>query len=663
MPQPARRNLTLRLAVALLALALTIPATAGNTEQRHAFRHALKAARNGHVWRTEAKGLQDYSLYPWLPAAEMEHNLHEADTAHVQAYLDRYAGMVPAQDLRRHYLHELFRRKDWSGFLQLYRPDTGTALQCKALRARLKQGETLDFEADIATLWDHAYLPNACTPVQKWAHKQGLLTRQRLWHRIDKAVDAGRASTVSWLAKWLHGADHEHAQHLAKALRAPVSAAAGADTWPDTTRNRQAATLALKKMAPGHPHQAANRWSQLRSHYSFSDAQTHAIRAATALYAGVDFDDDALDQLAGLPSAAQTDATRAWRVRVALVRKDWKKALQALNALTDEQKNTGEWRYLRARVQAKLGHEDKARKLYQRQAQEPTYYGFLAADRADLPYALCPRNADPANTLDLAHKPALQRAFELYAVDMYHDARRVWSRAMADADTTTQHAAAYLATRRGWYDRAIRTFNHGDLKRLYTQRFPLAHENRIETQSADAGIDTAWALGIIRAESAWMPDAHSGADARGLMQLLPTTARRVSRRHHIKLSDGLYDPDTNIALGTHYLAHVASRFDGAPYLATAAYNAGPSRVDQWRNARPDLAPDLFVATIPYHETRHYVMRVLAYSVIYDWRLHGTAAPLEQRLPHAGDTYAPPDDHTPRKQVKCPASDAASDANT
>ena len=174
-------------------------------------------------------------------------------------------------------------------------------------------------------------------------------------------------------------------------------------------------------------------------------------------------------------------------------------------------------------------------------------------------------------------------------------------------------------------------------------------------QAQQAGIEPAWAYGILRAESAWRSDAHSGADARGLMQLLPATASAVAGRHGLDWAGGnsLYDPATNIALGTRYLAEMAARFNGSPWLASAAYNAGPNRVDQWLDARRQLAPDLFVATIPFKETREYVARVMAFSVIYDWRLHGNAVPLAIRMGPINQPFMLPDANTTRRPVNCP----------
>jgi soluble lytic murein transglycosylase len=103
---------------------------------------------------------------------------------------------------------------------------------------------------------------------------------------------------------------------------------------------------------------------------------------------------------------------------------------------------------------------------------------------------------------------------------------------------------------------------------------------------------------------------------------------------------------------------MADRYDGSPWLASAAYNAGPDPVGRWLVARDTLEPDFFIETIPYKETRDYVSRVLAFSVIYDWRLHGSVLPLVSRLPRIGQAYSAPGADAARKAVVCPATPAS-----
>ena len=77
-------------------------------------------------------------------------------------------------------------------------------------------------------------------------------------------------------------------------------------------------------------------------------------------------------------------------------------------------------------------------------------------------------------------------------------------------------------------------------------------------------------------------------------------------------------------------------------------------MNRWLAARAKLEPDFFIETIPYRETREYVSRILAFSVIYDWRLNQRVIPLSARMPRIGEAYAPPTDASLRKAVICPA---------
>ncbi|HJU26875.1 MAG TPA: transglycosylase SLT domain-containing protein, partial [Rhodanobacteraceae bacterium] len=443
------------------------------------------------------------------------------------------------------------------------------------------------------------------------------------------------------------------ALRLAAALRDPAGLLAQADKLSDDPRTRQALALALAGYARRHDDKAQAAWQKLSTRFAFDTEQRYRILNALALYSATDFDDGALAKLASLPPAAQTDDTREWRVRVAIAKGDWTAAQSAIAALTPDEMRHDEWRYWRARVAEKLGHDDQARADYVSLAQQATYYGFLAADRAGSPYSICPEQLveDPAAQQRVLGAPGFARAFEFFALDMLQPARREWNRAFAELPTVDRRAAAGLAWQRGWYDRAVFAFTNDDDVHLYEQRFPLADKGSVIGAADSAGIDPAWAFAIIRAESAWQTDAHSAADAYGLMQLLPGTAAHIAHRNGLPYgaADDLYDPAVNIPLGARYLAAMAIRFDGSPWLASAAYNAGPVPVQRWVDARGELEPDAFIATIPYRETREYVARVLSFTTMYDWRLHGNALPVSARLPAIGTPYPSATD-PPRKQV-------------
>jgi soluble lytic murein transglycosylase len=662
MAPQALTRLGRRLLIAIASCVLVAPIaaqtdTATLESQRVAFKQAYAAAsQGGDSWRSLAAGLQDYPLYPYLEAASLEHDIQQIDRPTVEAYLKQYPDLIPADDLRRNFLGELARRQDWTDFQAMYQPGLGDALTCDALQAKLAGNATLDFDKDLAALWSESSLPSACDPVLQAAHDQGLLTPARVWARIDLAADAGKGNTISTLAPWLPDGDANEAQRLALALNDPANAVRAAGTWPDTPRSRQAATLALVRLARRQSDTADDAWQSLQGRFQFAPTQRNSILNALAVFHATDYDANALQRLIDLPASAQTDTSREWRVRVALAEQNWSAVLAAIEAMPPSQRQDDEWQYFRARALSQLGRSDEAQRAYDSVAKQSSYFGYLAADHQSTSYSIC--SVQPAASQqgeqDVLAIPGIRRAFELFAVDMLNPARREWNRALANADAQTIRQAVIIADQRGWYDRAVFAFNNGQGLHYYTLRFPLGRQYDLVQRADQAGIDPYWAYGILRVESAWMFDAHSGADARGLMQLVPGSAAEVARRNGLPWSGGnsLFDPSVNIQLGTRYLAQMADRFNGSLWLASAAYNAGAARANQWLDQRSELPPDVFVATIPFKETREYVARVMYYSVIYDWRLNETAAPISTRMAPLSQVYSRPTGEPPRKTITC-----------
>jgi soluble lytic murein transglycosylase len=139
-----------------------------------------------------------------------------------------------------------------------------------------------------------------------------------------------------------------------------------------------------------------------------------------------------------------------------------------------------------------------------------------------------------------------------------------------------------------------------------------------EKQSAT--IDPYFLLAVARRESAFDPKAVSSANARGLLQVLPTTGRRLKRRPN------LFDPETNVAVGAQYIVELLKRTEGHIHFALAAYNAGPGKLNGWTKSYPTQDPILFIDLIPFRETREYVGSVLRNYYWYR-RIHQSNLPI------------------------------------
>ena len=153
-------------------------------------------------------------------------------------------------------------------------------------------------------------------------------------------------------------------------------------------------------------------------------------------------------------------------------------------------------------------------------------------------------------------------------------------------------------------------------------RFPLEYQNLVKNAARSQGISPAWAYGIMRRESAFDPKIVSSANAKGLMQILPSTAKNIARKIGIRnhRTSDLLVPEKNARIGTAYLSQMLKKFRGNYAKATASYNAGPHRIPRWL---PDFPIDAarWIESIPFNETRKYVRSVMAYTTIYDHKLN------------------------------------------
>ena len=164
-------------------------------------------------------------------------------------------------------------------------------------------------------------------------------------------------------------------------------------------------------------------------------------------------------------------------------------------------------------------------------------------------------------------------------------------------------------------------------REVWLSAYPMPFAGSIQQWSAHAAVDPMLTAGLIRQESAFDPEAHSGANAIGLMQILPKTGKLLARQAKVGYSRArLYDPDYNVRLGTLYLAGLKKQF-GSVESALAAYNAGEDRVVQWNAGQNYREIAEFVDSIPFTETREYVEIVTRNAGVYR-KIYGAQKPNE-----------------------------------
>lgn len=604
---------------------------ASKPEQRKAYAKAKQAISVGNYTRYRAlsQQLANYPLQPYLEYQYINRRLSRLPYSDVDAFFAQHADTYLGEKLNRKWVGKLAQKSRWKEVVRYYDPtNSNTELACYYLRARLATGDTSAF-ADVAPLWnvDHSQ-PKACDPLFKQWMDAGHLSSPIAWQRFSKALKARKRMLAKYIAKQMTPSEKSLADLYLQVDRNPKQLRHMRRFSAQTPQMQTIIMHGLTRLARRDAELALDLWQRYDAQQLFDEQARNTTQhyiATRLLRQGFVAQTEAL--IAATPNLSSTELIQ-WLARDALRKQNWSRVNHWVSQLAPELQQSHRWQYWKARSLAQ--HSDavsinQAHSIYNKLALTRSFYGFLAADIMGLDYQLVdkPVNASEALVDDIKALPGVRRARELYILGNAHQARSEWFHATKKLDEQHVAAAGKLAERWGWHRNSIQAMIQvkywDDLK----LRFPLAYREHVDVAATDTDISPHLLYAIARQESAFSPDARSRAGALGLMQLLPSTARQTARRAGMRFSTyDLLQPKINITLGSRYLNELLGQFNGNRILATAAYNAGPTRVKKWLTKKSDtpLPYDIWIETIPYRETRGYVQNVLAYSVIYGYRL-------------------------------------------
>lgn len=614
--------------VLMLSNLLLIPLAAASVSSEAALRNEfIQAERQiGSLQYPQAQKLlskfADYPLQPYLQQRRLQQFLN-ADQR-IADFLQQYENTPLDWPLRKPWLLDLARRQQAGTYLANY-PGSGDAeLECLALRFKLaaKDVDRAALWPDVSNLWlAGKSQPKACDPLFSAWRKAGQQTPALVWQRIRLAAEGGDANLIPYLKTQLPAEQQYLADMYLKTRRNPA-VIAGAKFFPlKKVQERDVLAYGLKRLIWRNPKQALALWHKFVNDPYFTPAQRLDVQRQFAIALASKGDEQAGSWLAQLPAELLDQTLAHWQVSHALAQLDWPRVQQVIKAFPPEIREDSSWRYWLARAYEQQGLAEKAQPLFKQLALQRHFYGFMAAAKLGLPPSLAhaPVTVSEQEINSLQQHPAVRRAQEWLALGRLTEARREWNYLQDSSDEQQKLVSAKLAHQLQWYERAIFSLADVGYWDDVELRFPLAFQQEINQSAAKAEIDSGWAMAIARRESSFMADAASPVGARGLMQLMPATAREIAKKP-VKLAQ-LYNPVTNIDYGTDYLNYLRKRNDGNLLMATAAYNAGYSRVKQWVPQDYAVPADVWVETIPYRETRDYVKAVMAYYQIYNIRLN------------------------------------------
>ena len=573
---------------------------------------ALRAGRSREFRRMAAK-LADYPLNIYLDYYQAQGRVSTMGAKRARELRTEFGESPIGERFYRQWLNAQVRRGRWDVYLANYEPSESAAGRCNYVRALYRSGEREAALLQVRDLWvTPESQPKTCDPLFDVWIAGGHLDQDAVWERLALALDANEVSLGRYLLRFFNPANAGAGRLYYDAHVRPRTVRSLAK-FPDTDGGRRALRHGLLRYAEDQPESALDLWRKVVTAYAFSAADKRYIHewlTAASAEAG------------GVPADAPTDFSTAAVEHIAralIQHQHWDVAARWLSALPAALHATPEWRYWLGRALTAAG-DASGREHLTAAARSRNYYGFLAADRIGATPALnaLPARDDASAERGLLAVPTVRRMVELHAVGDLVNARREWRYAVATLDEAEQRLLVELTSRIGWIEQAIFGARDAELLDMVSFRFPMPYLSIYRRHAANVNLPVTFLLAVSRQESAFNPKAVSVAGARGLMQLMPSTARLIANRIRVDTPSNrdLVDPDANVRLASHHLAALMVRYDGHRALVAAAYNAGEHRVKRWVKGAEGMPTDVWIERIPFRETRDYVKGVIAFNHIY-----------------------------------------------
>lgn len=568
------------------------------------------------------KQIESYPLTPYLDYRAFLIDLGSKPPIAVRNFIDSHKEYPFAGRVAAPYLDALAQNKKWAALLQFQTQlPNGETYQCHYYNAKLQTGKRSEAFEGAKKLWlNGASIADACDPLfAEWERVEGL-TDEWVLKRSLLAFEGRNRNLMIYLQKKLDGKKSQaKAQAMLELFDKPERVVAYSRKASQDPINQKVAELALQKWARSEPQEAQAVLNDVAKAQGWNREQKSRISHFIAIRL-METEDKALAKWRD-EVARQSNNVRLIeaRTRLALRENNWRELSQWISVLPEQERKTLRWQYWLGRSEMALGKKKEGAERLKALLGQRSFYSVAAAKvlQQSVNYPTSTVTLDM--TLIKAHKKALVRIDELIALDKVIAAKSEWRWLLERVSQKEKEMLAAYAANAGWHQMTITATISASLWDNNQLRFPVVHQNLFNLHGQKNGIDPITLMSLARQESAMDSDAQSPVGARGLMQIMPDTARYTARKYQLSYSnpDELYQVGKNIEIGSRYLSSLLERYDQNRILAFAAYNAGPSRVNTWlKRSQGKLDAYGFIEAIPFAETRGYVQNILMFETYY-----------------------------------------------
>ena len=570
--------------------------------------------------------LNHYPLLPYLDYYQLAFRPGAADYSDVTRFIRQHGDTPQSNRLERAYLTYLAQSQQWSQFLRFYpaKPNS-TDLLCMHYQARYYTGHKSEALQEAGKLWlTGQSRPDACDPLFQLWQQAGLRTQEKIWQRMNLAFEAQNPNLIRHLGAQLGGSLKSYGDQMIALFEQPARVM-NPVYFTTAPQSRQLLSLGLARYANEQPEPTLRQLGEMKRRFGLNQAEVARVERAAARRLLLDRSTAQRSWLDATLVRMKDAELVELRARLAIWEQDWRGLEGWVKRMPMALQKEDRWRYWLARSLEVQGRQKPARELYLETANLRGFYGFMAAQRTGVPYRIKNQSVGhkvPDWRTASSRWPFLVRVRELLAMNEITAARSEWIHNMDRNPVAQRLEFGHIALNQGWHELAILSSIRAEAWDAIDLRFPLPLKRTFSQMAQERTMNTSLLYAISRQESALYPLAQSPVGARGLMQLMPATARETASKLGVpyRNEQQLFDPAMNIRLGSAYLKRLLDVYDGNRILAAAAYNAGPGRVKRWREQSTNKPMDVWVESIPYRETRNYVQNVLSFDLIYQHKL-------------------------------------------
>lgn len=599
---------------------------AQTSESEKQFTAAKKALNRGDLTEFYAlkQELAGHHLHAYLEYYYLQSSYGAVDAAIIQNFIETYPKSPMATKLLRKKLTDYAEAGNWQAFLKDYNPAmSNTRLKCYYIQALQMTKPESSVSNLIRPIWlSGKNRPSSCTPAFNLWLSNNSNKNNLIWERFQLSLKVYNFQLANYLITKMNDQQIKKAHDILKLYKTPNLVTN--NSYLNKQPSAEVISYGIFRLARRNPSNAIKVYQRLSKRYEFNDQQKQRIFQAIALKFAMRKNKQSSTWFRKIVGYDLDPVYQEWLIRSALYHGHWNLVKSAINAMPKAEQEKPRWTYWYARALDKLGNKTTAQEIFIELAQTRSYHGFLASqhltNKVEVKHE--PLTISETSISQVKAIPAFKRAKSLHKLNQTREARSELYYLIKNSNKEQQYIIMKLVSDWGWHAQTLRLSHHAEHKDDLDLRFPLAYYDIVMKNANKRKVDPALIYAIMRQESYFMEKAGSHAGAIGLMQLMPATAHKTSKQYRLKYSgrEDLLNGKTNIKFGTAHLNKLHEQFKDHPILIIAAYNAGKRAVYRWMPKGKRVPADIWIETVPFHETRNYIKNVVAGYIVYQFRL-------------------------------------------